>query len=283
MSDLSMPRAPLAPLMFGAPERSLFGLLHAPAPTDGPRPGILVCKPFGQEGIRSHRLLRVLAERLARQGHPVLRFDAFGTGDAGGDDDDVELGGWAGDVLAADAELRRRSGCARTVWVGMRLGATVALQAAAQAPATLARVVAWDTVLDGPRYLEHLRRRHVASLALAFSLPLSPSPEQRLADPAACRGEAIGFSLPPRLREQLAALAPAGMQWPAIQADLVMLADPDDADGADLATLERTAAARWRRVAVRHGIDWTRDSADNTALVPAAALMALVEAAGAPA
>ncbi len=267
---------------FGAPDRRLFAIYHPGAPAEVARPAVVLCNAFGQEAIRAHRLMRVLAERLARQGFPVLRFDYFGTGDSMGDDLDGDLDGWAGDLLLADAEVRMRSGGDSTVWLGIRLGATVALRAAQQAPAGLRRLVLFDLVIDGAAYLAHLRERHVASLEAAYSLMPNPTPRELARDPAQFRDEAIGFALSSTLREQIAALGVAAHRWPEQPASIIALSDPDGADGRDLAAAMLHQPGRVHVVAVRHGTDWTRDTADNTALVPTQALLALVQQVGAP-
>src|SRR5262245_21309295 len=60
------------PLYFGDGDDTLFGWYHPPA--SRPRTaGVVICAPFGVEAIFSHRALRHIAERLARDGFPVLR------------------------------------------------------------------------------------------------------------------------------------------------------------------------------------------------------------------
>ena len=44
--------------------------------------------------VRAHRLLRVLAERLARNGIAVMRFGPYGAGDSLGNDEQLDLAGW---------------------------------------------------------------------------------------------------------------------------------------------------------------------------------------------
>lgn len=279
---MNAPVPSIQPLSFGPPHRRLFGIFHPPAAETAVRAGVVLCNAFGQEAVRAHRLMRVLAERLARAGHAVLRFDYHGTGDSPGDDIDGDLEGWAGDLLEADLELRSRGGPAPTVWIGMRLGGAIALQAARSAPEGLQRLVLWDPVLDGPRYLQLLRERHAVSLEDSYSLTPAPSPTRLLRDPERFRDEAIGFALSPRLREQLGRLHWRDHRWPDRPASITVLTDPDDADGRDLAAVcEGTAnAARVQRIAVPHGTDWTSDTARNTALVPGPALMQLVHHAG---
>jgi pimeloyl-ACP methyl ester carboxylesterase len=226
-------------------------------------------------------MMRVLAERLVRAGHPVLRFDFYGTGDSMGEDVDGDLHGWADDIHTADRELRARSRASQTVWLGMRLGASIALRAAEQAPPDLLRLILWDPVLDGERYLQYLRERHVAILGEAFSVTPRPTVPQRARDPAEFRDEAIGFALPPALREQLLALRPAHRRWPSPPLSIVALTDPSGADGLDLVAACAAEPARVQAVEVRHDTVWASDSADNGALITAPALMQLVKYAGA--
>lgn len=275
--------ASIHPVAFGPAMRRLFGIFHPPADGSAPRPGVVLCSAFGQEAIRAQRMMRVLGERLARNGHPVLRFDYFATGDSLGDDIDGDLDGWARDVIEADRELRSLSGALQTTWIGMRLGATIALRAATQGAAGLGRLVLWDAVLDGRRYLEHLRQHHVATLEAAFSVPRWPSyTEQAARDPDRFRDEAIGFALSTALRKQLLDLRPGGVRWPARPLSIVAIADSGDADGADLTRACATNPSRVTTIHLQHGTPWTADTAGNMSLVPAQALMQLVQLAGFP-
>ncbi|MGC4059416.1 MAG: hypothetical protein QM749_00570 [Aquabacterium sp.] len=61
---------------------------------------------------------------------------------------------------------------------------------------------------------------------------------------------------------------------------LVALSDPDDADGRDLTQVLQRNPGTVRVLPIQHGTDWTSDTADNSALVPTQALMALVQQAG---
>jgi uncharacterized protein len=271
----------IQPIHFGMPDRRLFGIFHAAAPSSAPQAGVVLCNAFGQEAIRAHRMMRVLAERLARAGHCVLRFDYFGTGDSMGDDLEGDLVGWASDVREADRELCERAGTSRTIWIGMRLGATVAVLAARDGPDELERLILWDPVIDGDRYLKHLREKHVASLEDAFSLMPRPAPSALARDPTQFRDEAIGFALSPLLQRQVVDTNTEVFRWLPKPASIVVLTDPDDPDGKDAARVCEREPNRVRRVSVVHHTDWTTDTANDTALVPAAALLKIVEQAGA--
>lgn len=269
------------PIMFGTPDRRIFGIYHCPEKAStASRPAVLLCNPFGQEAIRAHRFQRTLAERLARAGHAVLRFDYFGTGDSMGDDADGDLDGWCGDIHAAHQELRRLTNAARLVWVGMRLGGSVALRATHDAPTGLAKLILWDPVLDGARYLAHLRERHVASLEAVYNIPQKPSPRQLAAIPTNYIDEAIGFALSAKFRRQVSAITLASNDWPVSPREIVVLADPDTPDGNDMNLVHARMPGRVRLIEVRHGTNWTSDTAANSSLVPTAALMGIAQQIG---
>jgi pimeloyl-ACP methyl ester carboxylesterase len=273
-------RDTIQPVSFGPADRRLFGIIHFPADAARSGLGVVLCNPFGQEAVRAHRMWRVLAERLARAGHAVMRFDYFGTGDSMGDDAQGDLEGWCGDLMTAHSALMERCGCLRVVWVGMRLGAAVARLAAARSPAALARLVLWDPVIDGATYLAHLRERHVASLECAFSLAQSPSPSLVALDPTRFQDEAIGFAISPALRRQVGELTPDTLQWPQLPAGVVLISDPNDVTGRSLASMSKILPAGVVTIVLSHGTDWTTDTAGNTSLVPTAALLQLVKHVG---
>ncbi len=268
----------MIPSYFGPTERRLFGLFH-PAARDASRPAVLLCNPFGQEAVRIHRFYRVLAERLSRNGIAVLRFDYYGTNDSAGDDDEGDLVGWADDILRAQAELRLRSGASRTRWMGARLGASLALQAASRLgddPQTAPeRLVLWDPVLDGAAYSQLLRVKHVEALETAYDVP-DPALRRRLArDPAAFRDEAMGFGVSPLWRQQLEALRPDATALPATT-QLRVVADPGDAVVERWIAGTQAAGRALESTPLTHAFDWTSEHALNAALVPGAALQQLL-------
>lgn len=267
----------MTPIRFGVAERGMVGLFHPAGAPRATAQAVLLCPAFGQEAIRAHRMYRVLAERLARQGCAVLRFDYHCTGDSLGDGMDGELAGWTQDVQTAHRELVGRSGVQRVVWVGMRLGATLAAIAAGDTPPGLVRLVLWDPVTDGVGYLARLREAHVASIEKSFSLPLDPVPSVVAArDPASYNDEAMGFALSPRLREQLRGLQFEAL-WNGMATPCVAIGDPSDDDGRELLRLRAAQPARATLVELHHGTDWTSDTAENGTLLPTQALMQITQ------
>ena len=266
----------MTPLMFGPPSRRLFGI-HHPAETASPGKGaVLICPPFGQEALRSHRFFRVLADRLARIGFSVLRFDYHGTGDSPGDDEDGDLEGWRSDVLVAHEELRRLSAAAsrRIAWLGARLGGTLAIQAAQSSRLSLERLVLWEPVVDGRRYAQQLREWHVESLEISYCIP-EPSLRRRLSsDALAFTDEASGFAVSPQLRQQCSRLLPETLRIPTDCRTLV-LGQPGD-----------EPLRQWVRGQIsepplqfsefEHPLIWNSDPSSNNAMVPAEALKRLL-------
>jgi uncharacterized protein len=253
----------------------MFGIFHAGDPAADRACAVLLCNPFGQEAIRVHRFYRVLANRLARAGVSVLRFDPYGTGDSMGDDHELTLDGWRTDLLTAHGELLQRNPAARVRWVGARLGATLALLAADQQPDALVELLLWEPLLDGAAYRALLRRKHAEALAISYGL-IGPDWLTMLEDESAFADEAIGFAIAPGFSRELEAIdlraaAPVGV-------DVRLLGDPNDGVLSDWVTRCQTVGARIQFTPFVHDFDWTAEEAVNTALVPPTALQYFVTA-----
>lgn len=264
------------PFLFGPPHRRLFGLYH-PAQPGAPRrrESVLLCAPFGQESVRAHRLLRVLADRLARDGFPVLRFDPYGTGDSAGADRALDLLGWQADIEAAHAQLMQRSPADHwAVWVAVRLAGAPAVRASRVAPGV--RLVLLEPVVDGTAHLRELRERHVEALETSFDI-VDPAWRAALRhDDLREVGEVMGFELSPLLREQLLELGPATLTVPAA-CEVTVLAPPGDTTVAAWVAQQRALGASVASRPVQHGFDWNSEEAINTALVPPDLLQRLIE------
>src|SRR5665213_1692837 len=115
------------PIYFRSGEYQLFGWLHHARADSSADLGVVICNPFGYEALCAHRGIRVLADEIAANGFPTLRFDYVGTGDSEdlrATGDEIEL--WIGNVVDAANELRRSTGVARICLLGFRLGALLA-------------------------------------------------------------------------------------------------------------------------------------------------------------
>lgn len=260
----------MTPIRFGACDQQLFAMLHTPAKE--PRgEAVLLCNPFGQEAIRTHRLFRVMADQLARQGFHVLRFDYFGTGDSAGEDGEGELERWIQDVLLADMELRQRSQCRRVSWFGLRFGASIAALASSRAAHPVHRLLLWDPVLDGRSYLKELADAHLESCRISFGARWFIEPCLRTRAANETQSEALGFSLAPRLREQVCEVTPHRLASAEARQRFVM-ATPQ-LDGLDVLRQECKNMNKSLAITMTaEKINWTTNEAMDSSIVPLEAL-----------
>ena len=164
---------------FGNPQSQLFGVHHRPRGIAvEPTRAVLICPPIGQEYIRTHWCLRLMASQLCRQGAHVLRMDYSGMGDSAGSLQEVQsIDQWTEDVLTGIARLKELSGAGTVMLVGLRMGALLAAQAARQSN-DVNSVVLWEPVEEGARYLKELRAMHRKMLDLWVCKMKTPNDDQ---------------------------------------------------------------------------------------------------------
>jgi pimeloyl-ACP methyl ester carboxylesterase len=204
-------------LYFSGQAGPLFGLL---TPGEGgPLSGlaVVVCPPFGQEGLVAHNALRQLAVLAAREGIDVFRFDYFGTGDSAGTDEAFTLAQAQQDVLAAAREVAELTGTRRIVLVGMRLGGVLAIRAAAQLPSA-AGVMLWDPLVTGEDWVSEMS---------ANTSRLSPLRDGETILPGSATFAYDGFPITPELFAEFQAIdLPADVSAVSEPVCLVHSADP---------------------------------------------------------
>jgi alpha-beta hydrolase superfamily lysophospholipase len=161
MSPPSVPPAPV-PLSFSHDGHWSFGWYHAPA-APWRALAVVLCPPIGHEAVCSHPTYVQLARALAAGGFPVLRFDYAGTGDSGGDDHEPDrVEAWIGSVEAAVAQARRCAGTEAVTLFGLRLGATLALEAATRLGG-VDSLLLWAPCATGKTFVRELRAAASAS------------------------------------------------------------------------------------------------------------------------
>ena len=165
---------------------SLFAWLHEYSDNAKVQHGVIICPPIGHEQLHSHRALRHLADHLALDSVPVLRFDWSGRGDSPGNDEDPDrYSTWLSDIKNAVQWMRRTCGCHRVTLIGLRLGATLAAQATTDCEVD--NLVLWAPVQKGRTYVREMK---AIGLTSAVSVVATPDGNQDI--------EAAGFTLSSR-------------------------------------------------------------------------------------
>jgi pimeloyl-ACP methyl ester carboxylesterase len=186
---------------FGFPNRQLLGTLHYRPRLRQRGAAVLICNPMGEEAARAHRVYRVLASQLERAGYAAQRFDYFGTGDSDGDALEATIAAWGEDIETAAKELTRRTGVHRLVLVGVRLGASLAVMAAARLNAR--HLILWDPVVNGASYLQELAAAHREFMHEELGAVWNDDLHLRASGATA---EVLGTPISPELRNGLAGI-----------------------------------------------------------------------------
>lgn len=172
---------------------------------------LVMCNAYGHEHTRSARNLQQLAIQLSQSGLNVLRFDYAGTGNSSGSTDRISVDLWRSNIVAA-VEYARNIACHATdeavskseandssspttvSVLGVRLGASLI----ATTPLTnIDRVILWDPIVDGDRYLALLKQYHEYELSsLTRYLNYRRSQPEQL----------IGYECPSAFQESLASI-----------------------------------------------------------------------------
>jgi pimeloyl-ACP methyl ester carboxylesterase len=116
-----------------------------------------MCNPLGFEQLGTHRAWRDLADRIAAQGRPTLRFDYDGVNDSLGSEVCPDrINTWVTNVKQAVDFLRSTCHVEEVALVGLRFGATLASLAAAQIDG-VEELVLMAPVVTGRTYVRELR------------------------------------------------------------------------------------------------------------------------------
>jgi pimeloyl-ACP methyl ester carboxylesterase len=118
--------------------------------------GWVICHSFAMEQVWMQPLEVAVARRLATAGFHVLRFHCQGYGDSEGSTSDIRLESHVRDTLDAIAVLKEETGVPNVGLIGARVGGTVAALAADRSEAT--RIIVWEPIIDGRRYVQALTR-----------------------------------------------------------------------------------------------------------------------------
>ena len=187
----------LTPFYFRGPEKPLFGCHHLPYAPSIEGSAVVLCYPLGHEYIRTHRACQKLAVLLAKAGFHTLRFDYYGCGDSGGDFEDGDFNQWQIDINDAIDEIKLKCGLNKVSLVGLRLGASLLMKAAA-ARSDVERMILWNPVLNGNACLDEWIDLHQNfEESINHTMPKRQKSEQLKVS------EILGFPISNSLHEQL--------------------------------------------------------------------------------
>ena len=257
----------MTPLRLTYGTRELYAL-HLSATAGASRGhAVLMCNPFGQESLRSHRLYRVLGARLADAGFDVMRFDYHGTGDAGGDDAEFDLDGAVRDTRHAAHVLLQRSGARRVSLLGLRLGANIAQLASMDAALVVENLVLLEPLPDGDAYLRALTEANARGFEEGFGRRWAWDGRARVFNLGGREDDILGFALGVQCRAQIRdGLARTRLDPGRCARALVLAANP--ADYAQWGAGQDEAGREVTVLAAESGVDWATNSALNSAIVP---------------
>ena len=143
----------MIPVVISSPGGDCFAMYGA-----APGPAILICPPIGDEALRTARVWRDLAVRLAGHGFATLRFDLPGTGNSAGEATEPgRVEAWRAAVRACIDWLSPRHD-GRIILFGHRFGALLALDAATSG-IDVERLVLLDPPASGQSVARYWRAR----------------------------------------------------------------------------------------------------------------------------
>ena len=149
----------MIPFHFGDNDRAKYGIFH-PALGDGRAGrGVVLCNSYGDEAIRSHRVLRHTAETMTHNRWNVLRFDYYGSGDSSGAHQSLMPEQSVSDIEDAIRELETVADLGGVFLLGLRLGGTLAMRAATRR-ADVRGVILWDPIVDGAGFVAELKEKN---------------------------------------------------------------------------------------------------------------------------
>jgi pimeloyl-ACP methyl ester carboxylesterase len=247
------------PFFFGDSAAQLYGVHHPPRGQRERSVGVVLCAPFGQEYMRSHRAFRQLALLLSRAGFHVLRFDYSATGDSAGDGDQASIAQWTHDTRAAIDELKETAGVDRVALVGLRLGALVAALAA-EGRGDVAAIIHWDPAVSGRAHLEEL----LAAEGDAPETGASPGPSRH--DGTGTVG-VMGFPVTATLRAEMAQGDLCAVRPPR-RAHVLVVSSQESEAFAGLESALRGAGATVTRLCLPSPGTWSEVDNFGSVLIP---------------
>jgi exosortase A-associated hydrolase 2 len=192
---------------------NLFAMYYPPADLAAAGEDVLYVHPFANEMFASRNVIAAMCRELARCGIGALTIDLYGCGDSCGDFGQARWEIWRQDLRVALCWLRERGRERLSLW-GLRLGALLAMDFAAQTRDSYERIVLWQPALSGDHVLSQFLYMNADETYSGNVAAQLTDPEQRKSLPSRRSIEVAGYELASELIRSMdrVRLAPLGNQ-----------------------------------------------------------------------
>lgn len=248
----------------GSPNRPMLGLYQRPTQGRPLRGAFLMCRPFGQEAIRTAPIYRAMSDRLAREGCAVLTFDFHGCGDSPGESEEQSMADWIDDAIVAHRHLHQIATKLPIHWFAMGLAANTVSAAAVRAEPAVKCVVLWEPILNGPNYLQDMIRAHRQELEVEMGRTWRELVEQGGELEPTLPGSVLGFEIGTRLHNDLMRLGGLPLSEISARNTRIVVALQKE----HRAALTVPSNAEVTLQTVQTATNWMSIEAGNSAIVP---------------
>jgi len=135
----------------------LYARLYRPNSSSTIHGAVLLCNPLFSEANHLHLAYRQLANRLAKEGYVVLRFDYYGCGNSMGEDEEGTVEEWINNIRSAARYLKNQSGVEQINVVAFRFGAALA---SLSSGFDIDKFLLWEPIFRGADQLKLLDRKY---------------------------------------------------------------------------------------------------------------------------
>lgn len=185
------------PLFIETRSGRLFAL-YWPVNQPDERLAFLHVPAFAEEMNKARRMVNLQAQALAEQGHAVLIFDLFGTGDSSGDFGAATWSIWLNDIADVVSWLQQQGHKNIALW-GLRLGGLLALDFINQNPGLIKRLMVWQPVLNGDVFVTQFLRLRVAAAMMNNHSPAEKTSDLKNQLQMGRHLDVAGYQLNPEL------------------------------------------------------------------------------------
>jgi exosortase A-associated hydrolase 2 len=152
----------IKPFFIKASKGKLFALYTFGDSKKKPERAVVHFPPFAEEMNKARRMMTLMSHRAALLGYGVLSIDLFGTGDSEGDFSDARWEIWLENMAQAIHWLNMQ-GVKRFVFVGLRLGAILALDCIRLFADNVELIIMWQPIVKGKNFMTQFLRLHMVA------------------------------------------------------------------------------------------------------------------------